>query len=105
MVLVPKIYSEELKASALELLDQGMTQKQVCQDLGMSKSALQAWVNESRLRERGFEPAHGQSAGDGGEQTRMLKRIRELEQENEILRKATAYLSQANLAPGQSRPK
>ena len=78
MVLVPKIYSEELKASALELLDQGMTQKQVCQDLGMSKSALQAWVNESRLRERGFEPARGPSAGDGGEQTRMLKRIREL---------------------------
>lgn len=104
MVLVPKIYSEELKASALELLDQRMTQKQVCHDLGMSRSALQAWVNESRLRERGFEPARGASAPDG-EQARMLKRIRELEQENEVLRKATAYLSRANLGPGQSRPK
>ncbi|MFC7403457.1 transposase [Citricoccus sp. GCM10030269] len=38
---MPKIYSDEFKASALELLEQGITQKQVCQDLGMSKSALQ----------------------------------------------------------------
>lgn len=38
---MPKIYSEEFKASALELLEQGMTQKQVCQDLGMSESP---WV-------------------------------------------------------------
>lgn len=100
---MPKIYSEEFKASALELLEQGMTQKQVCQDLGMSKSALQAWVNEARLHQHGFEPAD-ESAGKV-EQARMLRRIRELEQEIEILRQATAYLSQANLKPGQARPK
>jgi transposase len=34
---MPKTCSEEFKASALELPGQGMTQKQVCQDLGMSK--------------------------------------------------------------------
>jgi transposase len=100
---MPKIYSEEFKASALELLEQGMTQKQVCQDLGMSKSALQAWVNEARLHQHGFEPAEGTEGKT--EQARMLRRIRELEQENEILRQATAYLSQANLKPGQARPK
>ena len=35
----------------------------------------------------------------------MLKRIRELEMENEILRKAAAYLSQANLRIGAASPK
>ncbi|WP_240688813.1 hypothetical protein [Brevibacterium sp. S22] len=34
-----------------------MTQKQVCADLGISKSALQAWVRDSRLREHGLEPS------------------------------------------------
>lgn len=48
---MPKIYTDEFKQSALELLDDGMTQKQVCADLGISKSALQAWVRDSRLAE------------------------------------------------------
>lgn len=48
---MPKIYTDEFKQSALELLGEGMTQKQVCADLGISKSALQAWVRDSRLRE------------------------------------------------------
>ena len=74
---MPKIYSEEFKASALELLASGMTQKEVCADLGVSKSALQGWVRSARLAERGFEPAD--EPGERSEQTAMLKRIRELE--------------------------
>lgn len=54
---MPKTYTDEFKQSALELLDDGMTQKQVCADLGISKSALQAWVRDSRLRDHGLEPA------------------------------------------------
>ncbi|GGC51647.1 hypothetical protein GCM10010974_37120 [Brevibacterium sediminis] len=54
---MPKIYTDEFKQSALELLGDGMTQKQVCADLGISKSALQAWVRDSRLREHGLEPS------------------------------------------------
>ncbi|GAA1803528.1 MULTISPECIES: transposase [Brevibacterium] len=54
---MPKIYTDEFKQSALDLINDGMTQKQVCADLGISKSALQAWVRDSRLREHGLEPA------------------------------------------------
>lgn len=100
---MPKIYSEEFKASALELLDSGMTQKQVCEDLGISKSALQMWVSKDRAHHHGVEPA--EDAAGRADQSKMLRRIRELEQENEILRRATAYLSQANLKVGQARPK
>ena len=42
----------------------------------------------------------GQSRTEGVELREARKRIRLLEQENEILRRAAAYLSQANL-PGK----
>ncbi len=100
---MPKIYSEEFKATALELLDSGMTQQQVCEDLGLSKSTLQLWVKNRRMTQHGFEPS--ETVEDRAEPTRMLQRIRELEQENKVLREAAAYLSQANLKIGQARPK
>ena len=42
----------------------------------------------------------GQTAADAAEARERKKRIRLLEQENEVLRRAAAYLSQANL-PGK----
>jgi transposase-like protein len=42
----------------------------------------------------------GTTAADNGELREARKRIRLLEQENEVLRRAAAYLSQANL-PGK----
>ncbi|SLN00939.1 Transposase [Brevibacterium yomogidense] len=53
---MPKIYTEEFKQTALDLIAGGMTQMQVCADLGVSKSALQAWVRGSRLHEHGIQP-------------------------------------------------
>lgn len=106
MAVMPVKYSKEFKRDAVALvLTQGMSQKQVCADMGISKSALQAWVREAQLRGRGIEPAR---AGDGDgqrEQAKMLRRIRELEMENEVLRRAAAYLSQANLRIGSASPK
>ena len=100
---MPKIYTEEFKQTALDLIAGGMTQKQVCADLGVSKSALQAWVNNSKLQQHGIEPSRDPE--ESREQAKMLRRITELEQENKVLREAAAYLSQANLKLGGSRPK
>lgn len=100
---MPKIYTDEFKQSALDLINDGMTQKQVCADLGISKSALQAWVRDSRLRDHGLEPAT--EPDESRAQAAALKRIRELERENKILREAAAYPSQANLKLGGNHPK
>ena len=100
---MPKIYTDEFKQSALDLINDGMTQKQVCADLGISKSALQAWVRDARLREQGLDPAR--DPDESRAQAAALKRIRELERENKILREAAAYLSQANLKLGSKHPK
>jgi transposase len=48
--------------------------------------------------EDGVKP--GLTDADRGENRELKKRVRLLEQENEVLRRAAAYLSQANL-PGK----
>ena len=40
---MPKMYSEEFKRDAVALVNSGMTQRQVCTDLGISRSSLQNW--------------------------------------------------------------
>ena len=54
---MPKIYTDEYKQSAIELINDGLTHKQVCADIGVSECALQAWVRDSRLRAHGLEPS------------------------------------------------
>ena len=103
---MPVRYSSEFKRDAVALvLTQGMSQKQVCADMGISKSALQAWVRHAELSGRGIVPAVAGDTEAQREQAKMLKRIRELEMENEVLRRAAAYLSQANLRIGSVSPK
>ncbi|RAF19241.1 hypothetical protein DN545_32210, partial [Burkholderia multivorans] len=60
-------------------------------------------VRDSRLREHGLEPSRDPE--ESRAQAAALKRIRELERENKILREAAAYLSQANLKLGGHHPK
>lgn len=103
---MPVKYSDEFKRDSVGLvLDQGMSQRQVCHDMGVSKSALQVWVRDAELQRRGVAPAAAGDLDAQRGQAQLLKRIRELEMENEILRRATAYLSQANLRVGSASPK
>ncbi|MBP1326398.1 transposase [Leucobacter exalbidus] len=74
-----------------------MTQKQVCQDMGISKSALAAWVQDARFKTYGITPS--KDPDEQREMRQALKRIRELEMENEVLRRAAAYLSQIHITP------
>ena len=71
--------------------------KQIASDFGISESCLVNWLSAAD-REDGRKP--GPSAGELAELREAKKRIRLLEQENEVLRRAAAYLSQANL-PGK----
>lgn len=95
MAIVPRMYSDEFKRDAVALVNSGLSQKQVCRDLGVSKSALQTWVKDDRFRALGFTTTT--DVEERREMTAAMQRIRELEMENEVLRRAAAYLSQANL--------
>jgi len=92
-----KNYSDEFKRDAVALVESGVAQKQVARDLGISRSAIQAWVRDARFQSHGITPPT--DPDERREISAALKRIRELEQENEVLRRAAAYLSQVHITP------
>ena len=99
MVIVPRIYSDGFKCDAVALVNSGLSHKQVCRDLGVSKFALRMWVKDDRFRALGFTPTT--DVEERREMTAAMQRIRELEMENQVLRRAAAYLWQANLRTPQ----
>ena len=72
---------------------------QIARDFGISESCLRNWLVKADV-EDGIKP--GLTNVENAELREARKKIRLLEQENEILRRAAAYLSQANLKLGQS---
>jgi len=97
MAGMPIKFSDEFKRDAVALVESGISQKQVVRDLGISKSALQAWVRDARFKSYGMTPS--KDPDEQREMRQALKRIRELEMENEVLRRAAAYLSQVHITP------
>lgn len=95
-----KLYSEQFKADAVALVESGISRRQICADLGISRSSLQKWISDARLKAHGMSPSSDPEVVK--EMSAALKRIRELEMENEVLRAAAAYLSQDVIHPKQS---
>ena len=97
MAIVPKIYSDEFKRDAVAMVAAGSSQRAVCRDQGISKTPLQTWVRDDRFRSHGLTPTT--DPDERREMAAAVRRIRELEMENEVLRRAAAYLSQAHITP------
>jgi len=105
---VPKAYPKEFREDVVRVFkESGSTIAQVAKDFGVSASCLQRWLAQDE-EASGASGAGGASGNSGSgrptaepaELREAKKRIRLLEQENEILRKAAAYFAQANL-PGK----
>src|SRR3954451_8557566 len=77
--------------------DDGVTIEQIATDFGVHPMTLTKWMRQADIDE-GTKP--GKSTSDSAELQKLRRRNRLLEQENEVLRRAAAYLSQANL-PGK----
>jgi transposase len=71
--------------------------KQIAKDFGISEGCLSNWLKKADV-EDGNRP--GLTDQQTAEVRELKKRNRLLEQENVVLRRAAAYLSQANL-PGK----
>lgn len=93
-------YSEEFRRDAVALVRQGNTQTQIGKDLGVSKSALSKWVADADRAEMGLPATNATpSPAEDARVRDLIKRNRLLEQEVEVLRRATAYLSQVHITP------
>jgi transposase len=100
MCIAPKPYPEEFRKDVVRVArnrEPGQHLKQIAADFGISESCLTNWMKTADV-EDGIKP--GSTAAENADLRAARKRIRLLEQENEVLRRAAAYLSQANL-PGK----
>jgi transposase len=98
MSFVAKPYPKEFRDDVVAVARRGQTSlAQIAKDFGISEGTLSNWMKRADI-EDGKRP--GMTEDDRKELREANKRIRLLEQENEVLRRAAAYLSQANL-PGK----
>ena len=95
---MPKPYPQEFRDDVVAVARKGQAPlNQIAKDFGISEGCLHNWMKKADV-EDGNRP--GVSEKQSGEVRELKKRNRLLEQENEVLRRAAAYLSQANL-PGK----
>ena len=97
---MPKPHPKEFRDDVVRVAqnrEPGVRIKDIANDFGITESCLGNWLAQA-ARDRGERP--GSTTAELAELREAKKRIRLLEQENEVLRRAAAYLSQANL-PGK----
>jgi transposase len=105
--MVNKHYPQQFKADAVALYRSrpGATIAQIANDLGVNRETLRSWVRiDDQRRGAGAAPARpaparsAASTGEAGgsveaENAELRRRIRELEEERDILRKAARYFA------------
>ncbi|WP_112235670.1 MULTISPECIES: IS3 family transposase [Kocuria] len=94
---MPAPYPKEFREDVVRVAqnrEAGTRLAQIAKDFGISESCLTNWMRQAEI-EAGNTP--GTTKAEAEELRAARRRIRLLEQENEVLRRAAAYLSQANL--------
>ena len=88
---MPKPYPKEFRENVVAVARQGNEGiAQIAKDFGIAESCLRNWLAAA--------DADGRRSGPNGQETEQLRELKRrnrlLEQENEVLRRAAAYLSQ-----------
>jgi transposase len=100
MCTMPKAFPKEFREDVIRVYrDSDASVAQVARDFGVSPSCLKRWLTIDERKAGGSTSSTG-VATESDALREANKRIKLLEQENEVLRRAAAYLSQANL-PGK----
>src|SRR3954454_24711195 len=84
-------YPEQFRREALELVRQGRSIPDVAESLGVSQQTLRNWRRQDE-RDRG-ERDDGLTAAEREELRELRKRVRRVEQERDILKRATALFA------------
>lgn len=93
---MPRKYPDEFRARAVALVRSGQAVSKTAADLGITATCLHGWIKQDRI-DRGEVP--GVSSSESRELRKAKRRIRELEDEVEILRRANAMLGSAAKHP------
>jgi transposase-like protein len=94
-------YPDEFRRRVLDLIAAGRKVAQVADDLGISEQTIYTWRRQDRV-DRGLEA--GLTSAEKAELVAARKRIRELEAEVAVHRRATELLKDQACPKGGSRP-
>ena len=94
-------YPPEFRRRVLDLVEAGRKIAEVAEDLGISDQTIYSWRRQDRI-DRGLEA--GLSSAEKAELIAARKRIRELEAEVAVHRRATELLKEKSDPKGGSRP-
>jgi transposase len=90
-----RVFTDEFKAGAVRLvLDQGKTVAQAAKDLDLSQSVLRTWVERARANRTNGKT--GLTTAEREELAALRKKVRELQMERDILKKAAAFCAKEN---------
>ena len=92
---MPKPFSAEFRRDVIAVARKGEASiSQVARDFGVSESCLQRWLKIADRDDGLAPPASGDRLGGAKDESAELRRRNKLlEQENKILRRATAYFA------------
>lgn len=94
---MPPAYPREFREDVVRVArnrEPGIRLSDIAKDFAISESCLNNWLKDADI-DAGIKP--GATSDERAENRELKRRLRLLEQENEVLRRAAAYLSQANL--------
>ena len=87
-------YSAEFKREAIALCQQpGMGPGKVAKDLGINRSMLSEWIQKARKEGKEAFRGNGRRTSAAAENEALKRRIRILEEERDILKKAATWFA------------
>jgi transposase-like protein len=96
-VAVPAPHPIEFRQRAVELARKGdKPVAQLAKDLGISESCLRNWMSQADTDDNGGAKL---TSAEKKELAELRKKARQLELENEILKRAAAYFARENVLP------
>lgn len=93
MSRIRRNFSSQFKLEAAQLVvDQNYTVQEAADAMGVGLSTMGKWVHQLRKERKGITPVAGALMPEQIEIQQLKKRIKYLEEEKDILKKATALL-------------
>lgn len=94
MIYMAKQYSAEFKLEAVRRYEtSGKTMVAIAEELGVKPTTMQGWVNKYRKSPKAPFPGSGNLSPEDEKLRKLEKELRDLREENEILKKAAAYFA------------